>query len=198
MNDDQREDGTSTTFDERLLRAARDLRGDVTPPRDLWPGIEDAITAPARRTAARWPRLAAQAAAVLLLVGGSSALTWLTMRDDVAPTPQAAGHGELAFEPVSGSFGSDYTLGPDFTDARNSVAAKLDAELKRLPPDTRADVEKNIATIRAAIVEINKALADQPDNVLLQELLLSAYNEELAVMSRVDRLANSVMRRDDI
>jgi hypothetical protein len=59
-------------------------------------------------------------------------------------------------------------------------------------------VEKNIKAIRAAIDEINKALADEPDNVLLQELLLSTYREELSVMMKVDRVANAVMLRSDI
>jgi hypothetical protein len=36
------------------------------------------------------------------------------------------------------------------------------------------------------------------DNVLLQELLLNTYGEELTVMRKVDGLANSVMRREDI
>lgn len=195
MNEQNGNRAVTEEFDAALTAQARRLRTDMQPARDLWPGIEAAITAPAER--ARWPRMLAQAAAVLLLVGGSSALTWLTMQDNAAPVT-ASQPGGLVFEPVSGSFGSDYTLGPDFTDARASLMSKLDAELERLPPETRVEVEKNIATIRAAIAEINKALADEPDNALLQELLLGAYSEELTVMKKVDRLANAVMRREDI
>lgn len=191
MNDDKQDD-------DYLTRLARGLATDVQPQRDLWPGIATAIGDADARPVVRWPRLMAQAAAVLLLVGGSSTITWLTMQDAAGPVEQVAGTEELTFRPVSGSFGSEYSLGPDFTDARNNLVAKLDEELERLPPDTRAEVEKNIATIRAAIAEINIALAKEPENVLLQQLLLRTYNEELSVMRNVDLLTTSVMRREDI
>jgi hypothetical protein len=106
--------------------------------------------------------------------------------------------GTLSFEPVAGSFGSQYHLGPEFLDARNELAARLDEELARLSPATRNEVETNLETIRAAILEINLALAEEPDNALLQRLLINAYRDELAVMSRVDGIASSVMRRSDI
>lgn len=191
MNEHERDD-------DDLMRMARRLATDVQPQRDLWPGIAAGIGEADARPVVRWPRLVAQAAGVLLLVGGSSMITWLTMQDATGPVEQVAGTGELTFRPVSGSFGSDYSLGPDFTDARNNLVAKLDAELERLPPDTRAEVEKNIATIRAAIAEINIALAKEPENVLLQQLLLRTYNEELSVMRKVDLLTTAVMRREDI
>lgn len=190
---DERDD-----FDARLMRKARELGTEVQPERDLWPGIAAAIAAPGRGSGRYRPRLVAQAAAVLLLAGGSSAVTWLVMQDEAAPVTVAGQPASLDFEPVSGSFGSEYSLGPDFTDARNMLVSKLDAELERLPPETRAEVVENIATIRRAIADINRALADEPDNVLLQDLLMSAYSEELKVMRKVDRLANSVMRREDI
>ncbi len=195
--------------EDDVMALARRLDTEVQPGRDLWPGIEAAIGATAgtkdgegrgRSVQPAPPRFGwfAQAAAVLLLVGASSALTWLAMQEDAATTALPPGGGELAFEPVSGSFGSQYTLGPDFQDARASLVERLDVELERLPEETRAEVEKNVAVIRAAIAEINRALADEPDNVLLQELLISAYSEEIAIMRKVDGITNSVMRRTDI
>jgi hypothetical protein len=102
------------------------------------------------------------------------------------------------FETVAGSFGGSYHLGPEFMEARDDLASRMDAELARLSPETRAAIERNLADIRAAINEINRALANEPDNALLQDLLLSAYREELTLMRKVDGLANSVMRRTDI
>jgi hypothetical protein len=184
-----------------LMAAARQLPRGIAPERDLWPGIAEAIDeqreAPSRGRPG-WNRLFAQAAAVLLLVGGSSGVTWLAMKQDapvVATEPSAE---VLNFQPVSGSFGSQYHLGAEFVEARNNLEARLEEELKRLPPETRAEVEANLNTIRAAIVEINMALANEPDNALLQQLLVNAYRDELAVMSRVDGMASSIMRRNDI
>jgi hypothetical protein len=120
------------------------------------------------------------------------------MKQDLQPISAEPSAEALQFQSVAGNFGSQYHLGPDFLDARNELAARLDDELERLSPETRAEVRKNLDTIRAAIVEINAALAKEPNNALLQGLLMNAYRGELAVMSRVDGMANSVLRRTDI
>ena len=52
--------------------------------------------------------------------------------------------------------------------------------------------------IREAIDDINTALAADPDNAYLQELLQKTYREELTVMRRVGGLTRSVMLRNDI
>ena len=85
-----------------------------------------------------------------------------------------------------------------FVGAAEIAGNGLDSKLGRLSPQARAEVEKNIAEIRAAIQQINRVLADEPDNALLQELLLAAYREELHMMRRVDGLISTVMRREDI
>lgn len=78
------------------------------------------------------------------------------------------------------------------------MQAQLDSEMERLSPEARKEVEDNLAMIRGAIGQINKALADEPDNPLLQELLLQTYREELAMMQRVGGLTQHVMSRRDI
>jgi len=185
-------------FDDELMAAAAELATEVMPERDLWPGIEQAISQPAKPARTVWNSVWAQAAAVLLLVGGSSGVTYLAMTDGAETSPVAANGPVLIFEPVAGSFGSMYHLGPDYQDARRSLAAKVDEELGRLTPEERAEVQRNIAVIRTAIEDINKALAEEPDNALLQKLLLSTYREELDLMMRVDGITGAAMRRGDI
>ncbi len=185
-------------FDDELMAAAAELATEVTPERDLWPGIELATSQPANLKRTVWNSVWAQAAAVLLLVGGSSGVTYLAMTDRADTSPVVANGTALVFEPVSGKFGGTYYLGPDYQDARRSLAAKVDDELSRLTQEERAEVEKNIALIRTAIEDINKALAEEPDNALLQRLLLSTYREELGLMMRVDGLTGAAMRRGDI
>lgn len=180
-------------FDEKLMDAAAALPTAVAPGRDLWPEIKAAIAGPSRP---RWGSLLPRVAAFVLLVGASSGLTYLAMRE-IAPAPgQGAINGGLTFERAS--FGAEYILGPDYQDAHNSLRARLDQELDRLSPQARAEVEKNIRSIRAAIDEINEALADEPDNALLQELLLGTYREELSMMMKVGGVANAAMARTDI
>ncbi|MGY8793582.1 MAG: hypothetical protein ACKVJN_00390 [Woeseiales bacterium] len=67
-----------------------------------------------------------------------------------------------------------------------------------MDPETRLNIEDNIRTIQDAIADINRALANEPDNVLLQEMLLDTYRDELSLMRRIDGISNTGMRRDDI
>ncbi len=185
-------------FDDELMAAAAGLKTEVSPERDLWPGIKQAISQPAKPARTVWNSVWAQAAAVLLLVGGSSGVTYLAITKDTNVLSPVAAGPALVFESVSGSFGSMYNLGPDYQDARRSLAAKLDQELSRLTPEERDNVQKNMDIIRAAIDDINLALAEEPDNTLLQKLLISTYREELDLMIRVDGITSAAMRRGDI
>ena len=178
-------------FDDKLDRAARELRQQISPQRDLWPGIEEAITSPRR---SRWTPVFAQAAAVVLLIGASSAVTWLVVKDDSAPVVSVA--PELFFEQAS--FGGDRSLGPDFIAARNALRAELERELQRLSPKVREDVQANIDVVHEAIHEINLALEAEPDNVLLQQKLLGAYRDELNLLRNVSSITRNVMTRNDI
>lgn len=177
--------------DDKLILAAQRLATEVTPERDLWPGIEEAIQAPGRQR--RMPMFA-QAAAVVLLVGASSAITYITVKGQQHPVTQVT--PSLLFEQTS--FGGRYNLGPDFQDARDELAAQLDDELARLSPESRAEVGKNLELVRQAIFDINQALAEEPDNALLQAKLLMAYREELSLLRRVGGLTRNVMMRNDI
>lgn len=196
MND-TRDKVNSGTPDDALMRAAAALPREIKPGRDLWPGIAQAIAVqqPQRHW---WNGGFAQAAAVLLLIAGSSGVTYLAIKDDSGSLSPVAVEGERIFQPVAGSFGSRYNLGPEFQDARDGLAEMLDSEMEKLSPDSRAEVQKNLDVIRAAIVEINKALANEPDNVLLQDLLIRTYHDELALMQKVGGISNSAMRRTDI
>lgn len=182
---------SDTDRNDKYVAAAGQLATDVSPGRDLWPGIADGI---APRRSSRWMPVFAQAAAVVLLIGASSGLTYLAMKDDQQPAQVLT--PDLLFEPAA--FSSGYALGPEYLEARSDIAAQLDEELARLSPQTRADIEANLQLIRSAIAEINTALEKEPTNMLLQQLLLDAYQDELALMHRVGGLTNHVMSRKDI
>jgi hypothetical protein len=177
--------------DELITKAGR-LAQDVAPGRDLWPSIAEAIEQRKRRP---WHMsYLAQAAAVLLLVGASSAVTYVMVRDTAAPI--ASDSGGLIVEPVS--YADHHALGPKYEKAHDELEAQLQEELERLPPNTRADVERNLTIIRGAIAEISVALDAEPDNALLQQLLLKSYQEELMLMQHVGGLTQRVMARKDI
>jgi len=177
--------------EDKLDLAAKRLATEISPERDLWPGIAEAMEAPGR---SRWAPMFAQAAAVVLLIGASSAVTYVAVKGDQVPVTQVS--PDLIFEQAS--FGNRHNLGPGFQDARNSLAAELDVELAKLSRESRADVEANLELVHQAIVEINLAFEQDPNNALLQAKLLGAYREELSVLRRVGGLTRNVMMRNDI
>lgn len=185
------------SFDDALMMRARGLAKEVQPERDLWPDIKAAIDAPSVLEVPLWQRYLAQAAAVVLLVAGSSGLTYLAVSDDDDAVTVAGPQVAMPLNAEVASFGDRYSLGPGFQDARRGLKDQLDQELARLSPEARAEIETNMQTIRTAIAEINAELADEPDNVLLQQLLLSSYREELKLMRTVSDISNAVMLRED-
>ena len=180
--------------DDRLTAAARQLATEISPQRDLWPGIESAIREPAPRQN-RWTPMFAQAAAIVLLVGASSGITYLAVKDK-QPVTVTQLTPEYTFERAA--FGSTYTLGSDYLDSRADVVARFEQEVEQLGPEQRQDVEQSLEVIRAAIDDINAALQQDPDNTLLQDLLMKTYYEELKVMRKVGDMGQSAMSRSDI
>lgn len=189
MNDEDRHD--------RLLERARRLPGDLPPGRDLWPEIrarigekENGSAFGARGGRPGWASAALAASVVVAVV--AVALLRSAGPDD----PGMAAGGAGAPVPASPArFGPAYPLGPRYEDARTSLARDVEARLETLPPETRAAVEKNLEAIGAAVAEINAALGDDPGNVFLQQLLMDAYQHELAVLARVQRMTRTLSNR---
>ena len=184
--------------EDKLIAAARKLSTDISPGRDLWPDVAEAIEVPAPRRS--WAPLGgrttlfAQAAAIVLLIGASSSLTYMIVKGQqpqMVPVPT-----NMIFEQTS--FANRYSLGPGFEDARSALVEDLQIELARLSPESRANVETNLKLIQDAISDMNNALEEEPNNVLLQEQLLRAYREELALLRRVSGLTRKIMMRNDI
>ena len=177
---------------DKIMQAARQLATEVSPSRDLWPEIAAEISTPAPRRQSHW---FAQAAAVVLLVAGSSGITYYAMQGKESGGPSVV-TTDMIFEQTS--FGNRYHLGPGFQDARDSLVSELEAELEKLSPADRATIETNLVLIHDAIAEMNDALEQEPDNVLLQQQLLNAYQDELDLLRRVGGLTRNVMLRNDI
>lgn len=180
------------SFDDKLMEAAGALETEVAPGRDLWPDIENAIVRPSR---GQWSKMFVQAAAVVLLVGASSGLTYLAMNSRApSPTPHV---NTAPLQIDQASFGDTFILGADYQEARNSLRARFEEQLEQLTPEEKAEVTRDVDAIRSVIEEINRALTNDPDNALLQELLLSTYQEELSLMMKVDGVTKAAMNRTD-
>ncbi len=178
--------------DDRLSKAASELATEISPERDLWPGIEEAINKPKR---SRWTPMLAQAAAVVLIGGASSLLTYVVVKYDNPVVVQGA-PANLVFERTA--FGAEYTFASVYSRAGGDIEARFNRELARLSPEARKDVELSLAVVRQAISDIAQALEKEPNNAFLQKLLVEAYGNELALMNRVGQMTHRVMARKDI
>jgi hypothetical protein len=178
-------------YDDKFDKAAAGLRKGIRPQHDLWPGIEAAIaqnqSSAGRRS--RWSPMLAQAAAVVLLVGATSGLTYLLVKND---TPVAPVEFEVSRVFDQAAYGEDYQI------AREGLVIELDQKLERLSPEAQEEVRNNLDVIRKAIRDISIALEDNPNNPLLQQLLLDTYRDELRVMYQVNGLTRNVVSRNDI
>lgn len=195
---------TEAELDRRIARMSR----AVEPERDLWPDIEarlgEAAAEGDTRTVTRHAWWGAAAAAVC-----AAALLPLLLRE----APVADDPVPLATVPETSTTGLDTAgqqlrlrnaavtsvePGPEYRAARAELLALLEGRLATLAPEDREIVVRNIETIRRALEEIDGALQDNPDDPLLQELMLQTYQRELDVMARVNGLAGPAMRRTDL
>ena len=175
-----------------LLAMTAALPRSVEPPADLWSGVRTRIRqqpggrseAPAWRS--RWTTLASDprwlAAAAVLLIVASSALTMLFTRDrgmDVVRAPDSVAPGGTLAAPVT------RTVSDDYERLDRELGALLAANRDRMQPETIAKVERNLAIIDAAIAEIRDALAADPGNEALRQLLKASYGQKSALVRQV-------------
>ena len=178
-------DSKPRTAQARGLDAGLDaLPRGIEPERDLWPSIEARLEPRGERAGRRWFWPAA--AAVLLVAGSSLVTAVLLHRDEPLVARQQSANGPVSY--AAAAFGPGQTLDPTYAAAREELARTLSARIDRLPPGARRKLEQNLAELRRASAEINAALELSPSDPLLEELLLSTYQEELAVLASVNQL----------
>jgi hypothetical protein len=171
--------------DPRVDAALASLPRELRPARDLWPDIESRLEPRARRGAWAW-----QAAAAIALVAVSSLITANLVRRADTPAARASAPDPQA-QVMKAAFGPSYSLNAEYDAARRQLAADLERRLAVLPPSARQKLEANLAEMHRAAAEINAALARQPGDPLLEELLLNTYQDELGVLASVNQLTGT-------
>jgi hypothetical protein len=190
-------DRNQSDADARLAAALARLPRAVEPPHDLWPRIAAAIE-PATESRSKvspgrpwlW-----QLAAALVLVVTSSAITAALLQREPARAPVADAAPRDPVGVRRAAFPADYAPGPEYHAARQQMLDALARRLDQLPPETRVVIAGNLAEIRRGADKIAAALAEQPGDPLLEELLLNAYQDELAMLANVDQLTRGTGAR---
>ncbi|HEY3851397.1 MAG TPA: hypothetical protein VGL87_10525 [Steroidobacteraceae bacterium] len=192
---------TRFSLDEELAKLSR----DVSPQRDLWPGVVRGIvreprSAP-RFASAPWMAYAATIAGLCV----AAALIWVMMYGrppmsatgpTTAANPPAGGSPAAGAAPPAGlSAGFGEPSDPHYLAARAELERTFNQRLTQLDPATRAKIEADLASIRKARDDIRKALAAEPDSPVLEQLLASALHDELDLYDDVVRTTQPTSAR---
>ena len=163
---------------QRTLRAAvAALPREIHPPDRVWRGVEGRIArqaGPAHRPA-WWQRRTTLAAAAILLVALTSAVTALLIRQPAGPE----GTGRFAVTEAA------------YERAAEELAEALDFRRNELSPTALAVVEHNLRIIDEAIRETQAALAEDPRNERVAELLWASWEKKIDLLKRAAQHAES-------
>lgn len=194
------DEGKNERLDRQLQDAIDAMPREIEPDRDLWAGIDARISVDRlgnRPGIAPWgiQRIAAAVALVAL-----TALVTLQITDrTVQPEQPVAVLTEPVPYPwiVPAALKDSEAFDDKYLKQRQDMIDLLDESLGSMTPETRAKVEDNLKQINRALSDISDALSGDPDNVLLQQLLLSMYQEELAVFENVNRMTKNLPPRTE-
>ena len=149
------------------------LARSIEPAEDLWPAIHGRLAAlgerPGRIAVPRW----GLAAAALLLIALSSGVTAVLLR----PAPQAAS----ATRDVSALEAQYAAVSEDLTGALEKARSRLD-------PATLATIERNLRIIDTALNETRQALANDPGNPALGQMVVAAWRQKVDLLRRATAL----------
>jgi anti-sigma-K factor RskA len=177
---------------KRILAQAADLPRSIDPPAEAWSNIRAVIERDKQAVAAHsssaihlWRRPYALAAAAALLVIMSSAGTALYMSSRASNGSSASA---VASSPTGGATPATlaaFTI-EENTYLRNVAVLQdlLDQQEASLAPETVAQLKASLRTIDEAILEARNALARDPANKMLIEMLSGTYRQKVDLMRR--------------
>jgi len=192
---------TEEQLDEEMLldlqqRTAR-LPLEITPPEDAWHRIAEqialdsrtSVSAPAKR--ALWQRPVFLAAAGLALVAASSITTAIVIagrsnEDAVVraeiPAPRSTSPATLA----------EFTAREnDYIATVNALSATIESAHVELAPGTIVKLKESIRIIDDAIIEARRALAADPSNKALIDILSTSYDQKVDLLRRTAEMGQS-------
>jgi len=191
---------TEEQLDEEMLRDLQRrtaaLPREIAPPESAWGRIAEQIQRDARdakppRTNRFWQRPVFLAAAGLVLVAASSIATalFVNARNDDAwrgsttvQVPPPSSPGTLA----------EFTAREnDYIATVNALSATIESAHVELAPGTIEKLKESIRIIDDAIIEARRALAADPSNKALIEILSTSYDQKVDLLRRTAEMGQS-------
>lgn len=168
-----------------LLAATRALPRDVEPPADVWPALRARLAR--ERTPARaswWHNGWLAAAAAIILVAGTAIVT-----STVAPRAKASKTGAPAAAAVPIQSAAVLAVEKHYAHTLAQLRETLESERAALSPATIRTVERSLAVIDSAILEARRALAEDPGNGALTDILSAHYERKVDLLQRATKLS---------
>jgi anti-sigma factor RsiW len=181
-----------------MSRRAKQMPPSVTPPPAIWNGIRSAIESEAPETVSRqrpWLSRPMLAAAGLVIAAVSSLLTATAVgRSPRAPTgPVAVAARNPSSQSASGSSAlAEFTIQEnDYLKTASALADVLERQQASLSPETVAQLRKSLRVIDDAILEARNALARDPANRVIVEMLKASYAQKIDLLRRTTEMSAS-------
>jgi anti-sigma factor RsiW len=173
-----------------LLGAVRGLPREVAPPAEVWDALRAETSARPGRAA--WTvRLTRRelAAAAVLLVALSSGITAALLGDRGGPVATGAVAVEGAVARPPAAWVEFRQAEAEYVRTADDLEAVLAASRDALAPETVRVVEASLGIIDAAIRDAREALARDPANAELSNVLAATYRDKIDVLERTLRLS---------
>jgi anti-sigma-K factor RskA len=177
---------------KRILARAADLPKSIDPPAEAWSNIRSVIERDKQAVAAhegstthlwRKPYTLAAAAALLVILSSGGTALYMSSRT-------SAGNSSSAVAGTSTGGATPATLAAftieENTYLRNVAVLQdlLDQQEASLAPETVAQLKASLRTIDEAILEARNALARDPANKMLIEMLSGTYRQKVDLLRR--------------
>jgi hypothetical protein len=177
---------------KQIIARAAELPKSIEPPIDAWIGIRQAIErdahalAPAVSIAGlRWRPLALAAAALLVAVVSSTGTFLYVTRDGRSDTAlnSPATRGETPANLAA------FTLEENnYLRTASILEDLLESQQGALAPETVRQLKASLRTIDEAILEARNALARDPANGMIIEMLSASYRQKVDLLRRTAEL----------
>ena len=169
---------------QRLLDAAHALPREVAPPPEVWGALQSRVRSTRRTPARSWNvKWFAAAAAIVFFVGAALLL----------PPSVGKGKGKGAIQPPIARIQSPvvFAVEQNYAPTLDDLRRTLDQQRSTLSPATLQVIERAVATCDTAIAEARAALASDPANQTLLQILSAQFEHKVELMERATRLSSS-------
>jgi anti-sigma-K factor RskA len=180
----------------RMLSRAAELPKSIEPPAEAWSNIRSAISRDESGSTARGvfsrsgekQRLFVLAAAAILIAVLSSAGTAIYLGRGNSGTKSNAIANGSAGEATPATLAAFTIEENNYLRTASILQDLLDQQEASLAPETVAQLKASLRTIDEAILEARNALARDPANKLLVQMLSASYRQKVDLLRRTTEL----------